>query len=108
MSARGPDVSASERMPPDICAGKTADGSQSIISNSLVIARFSLPIGSAGHLVSVPRCLVAQDIRQEGHQSSQRGDVSDPPGRDVLDPTDHAPRRPCARVEVQHERPVGR
>jgi hypothetical protein len=56
---------------------------------------------------SVPRCLVAQDVRQEGHESSERGDVSDPPGSDVLDPADHPSREVRVRVEVQYERPVG-
>jgi len=53
------------------------------------------------------RCLVAQYVIQEGHESAERGDVSDPPGSDVLDPADHASRRPRVRVEVQYERPVG-
>jgi len=53
-------------------------------------------------------CFVAQDVRQEGHESSQRRDVSDPPGSDVLDPSAHASRREGVRVEVQYERPVGR
>ena len=76
-------------------------------SDSLVMTAFSAT-GARELRPQVARHLLAQDIRQEGQQPSQRGDVSDPPGRDVLDPTDHAPRRPCARVEVQHERPVGR
>jgi hypothetical protein len=60
------------------------------------------------HLTSAPRRLTAENIRQEGHQFSQRGDVSDSPRRNVLDPADHALRRQRVRVEVQYERPVGR
>jgi len=33
--------------------------------------------------------------------------VGDPPGSDMLDPPEHAPRRKRVRVEVQYERPVG-
>ena len=55
----------------------------------------------------VARSAVAQNLGQEGHQLSKRGDVRDPPGRDVLDPADHPSRQPRVRVEVQYERPVG-
>jgi hypothetical protein len=48
-----------------------------------------------------------QNLGQEGHQLSKRGDVGDLPRRDVLDPADQTLRRPCARVEVQDERAVG-
>ena len=54
-----------------------------------------------------PALPIAEDVREEGQQSSERGDVSDSPGDDVLDPSEHATRRKRVRVEVQHERPIG-
>jgi hypothetical protein len=53
------------------------------------------------------RRLVAQDVREEGHQLPERHDVSHSPGSDVLHPATHASRRNRVRVEVQYERPVG-
>jgi hypothetical protein len=49
---------------------------------------------------------IAEDLRQKGHQSSERRDVSDSPGRDVLDASEHASRRLRAGVEMQYERPL--
>ncbi len=59
------------------------------------------------HLTSILRRPIAQDVSEEGHQLSERRDVSDSPGRDVLDPPTHASRRERVRVEVKYERPVG-
>jgi len=66
-----------------------------------------LPDSSMCHLSSILRFPIAQDVCEEGHQSSERGDVSDSPGDDVLDPPEHASRRKRVRVEVQDERPIG-
>lgn len=59
------------------------------------------------HLVSISGRPIAQNVGEKGHQSSERGDVSDSPGSDVLDPSEHASRRKRVRVEVEYERPVG-
>jgi hypothetical protein len=59
------------------------------------------------HLTSLLRRFIAQDVREESHQRPKRGDASDSPGDDVLDPPEHTSRRKRACVEVQHERPVG-
>jgi hypothetical protein len=48
----------------------------------------------------------AQDLREEGHQFSERRDVRDASGSDVLDPPEQS-RRSRVRVELQDERPVG-
>jgi len=58
-------------------------------------------------LTSVLRRPVAQNIRQERHQPAQRGDVSDSPRRDVLDPADDSSRQLGVCGEVQYERAVG-
>jgi len=94
-------------MPPAICAGKSADGSQGAMSNSLVIARSPFRTLRDAISLTIPGP-IAEDLRQKGHQSSKRGNVSDSPGRDVFDPSEHASRRLRAGVEVQNERRVGR
>ncbi len=85
MSARGPDVSATP----------------------LVIARSSFRTRRCAISTSISRRPIAQDVREEGHQSPKGRDVSDSPGSDALDPPEQASRRKRVRVEVQYERPVG-
>jgi DNA-binding winged helix-turn-helix (wHTH) protein len=51
--------------------------------------------------------LAAQHLRHEGHQLANTGDVSYLPGRNVLDPADHAAWQLGAHVQVQDEGAVG-
>jgi hypothetical protein len=51
--------------------------------------------------------LVAQHLRHEGHQLAQGGDVRYLPGRNVLDPADHAAWQLGAHVQVQDKGAVG-
>jgi DNA-binding winged helix-turn-helix (wHTH) protein/tetratricopeptide (TPR) repeat protein len=51
--------------------------------------------------------LAAQHLRHEGYQLAKTGDVSYLPGRNVLDPADHAAWQLGAHVQVQDEGAVG-